>query len=129
MNFVEQLTNPVEEIFYFVKPYFRDIDNVTLHEMISKHWYYGTIDAIYKEEKIVACVRWDISEDGKTFDILDLIISPKENGFLIMKHFIVRNWYRFPSVRNLKFSRNTKYPNRKESLYSLIKMFHIKERD
>ena len=126
MSLTEQLTSPIEEIFHFVRPKFRSIDDDVLRDMIVSHWFYGTIDAVYKEEKIVACVRWNVSHDGKTFDVLDLVVAPGEHGFILMKHLIARNWHRFPTVDYIKFERQDKYPNRGWRLYAIRDLLKVR---
>ncbi len=127
MSLLEQLVHPVDEIFEFVKPYFKEFSDEEIRDVIIKHWMYGTLDAVYKDEKIIACVRWNVSESGKVLDVLDLFISPLEHGERIMKSLIARNWHRYPEAKFIRFARTRKYPGRRSRIYSIYRILHLKE--
>lgn len=128
MSLIEQIKHPVDEIYEFVKPYFPGFDSAEVHATIVRHWTFGTIDAVYRGDKIIACVRWNMSESGKVFDILDLFITPGEKGLRIMKHLIARNWHRYPEARFIRFARTRKYPGRTERIYSIRRILQLKEK-
>jgi hypothetical protein len=120
-------TKQINDIYDFVRDYFKDASEEEIKNIIWNHWFYGTIDSVYRHGKIVACVRWNISSDFRICEVLDLIIAPGENGFRLLKHLIARNWHRFPLVKYIKFSRNRKYSKKEPSLYRISKMLHLRE--
>jgi len=124
-NNAEQLVN---NIYEFVKDYFYNINDKDIKNAIWMHLFYGTIDVIYSGDKIIACVRWNISETGMICHVLDLIISPESDGVKIVRKFILRNYERFPSVKWIKFERKTKYPSRSSRLYRISGLLNIKGR-
>jgi len=127
MSLLEQVKHPVDEIFDFVKLYFYGFSDEEIQNAIIDHWRFGTIDAIYRDGKIIACTRWNISESGSVCDVLDLFINEGEDGVLLMKHLIARNWNRFPSVMFIRFARTRKYPGRLSHIYTIQQMLHLKE--
>ena len=126
MSLVDQITSPLVEIFDFVRPYYKYVDDDTIRDVITKHWLYGTIDVIHKNDEIVAVVRWNVSPDRLTFDVLDIVIQRGECGFRVMKHLIARNWHRFPSVQFIRFSREHKYAGREPRVYSIKRLLKVR---
>lgn len=91
--------------------------------LIALHMKYGTFDYISENGEIIACVRWNIEDNGKTAHILDLVIHPKYRGSVLLpKRLIARNWIRFPWVRQLRFGRGQKYSERPTKVYDLFKL-------
>lgn len=129
MSLVEQLVHPVDEIFVFVRPFFakEEFSDEAVRQVIVQHWMYGTLDVVSKGGKPIACARWNISASGMICDVLDLFIAKGENGFLIMKHIVARNWHRYPEVRFIRFARTRKYPGRKSRLFSIYRLLKVKE--
>jgi len=128
MSLVDVAKHPVDEIVDFVKPHFRNLPEETLRSIVSGHWEFGTIDAVYKDNEIVACVRWNVSPSGLIFDVLDYVVKEGENGAKLARHLIARNWHRFPSVKVIRFRRGDKYPDRSPHIYSIHNLLHLKER-
>jgi hypothetical protein len=128
MSLVDVAKHPVDEIVDFVRPYFSHLPEETLRSVICGHWEFGTVDAVYKDNEIVACVRWNVSSSGLIFDVLDYVVKPGEDGARLARHLIARNWHRFPSVKVIRFRRERKYPGRSARLYSIHNMLHLKER-
>lgn len=124
---LEQVKHPIDDMVDFVMPYFPKFSEDNVREIIHTHWLYGTVDAVYRDGKIIACVRWNISQGGIIVDVLDLFIQKGENGVLLMKHLIARNWHRFPSARIIRFARVRKYPGRLAKIYSIHLLLHLKE--
>lgn len=118
----------IEKIFWFVRPYFGQFNDDEILSIINQHWHYGTIDAVYKNNEVIAVCRWNISPNGKICNVLDLVIRPKEDGVKIMKHLIARNWHRFPALKFLRFERDRKYPDRPAKFYSIHALLHLKEK-
>lgn len=130
MTLISQLTSPRQEIFEFVRDYYSGfVSDDDILNIIDKHLQFGTIDLVKRNGTPIACVRWNVSPSGRVCDVLDLLISPKENGMRIMKHIIARNWSRFPTVKYIRFSRVRKYKNREPRLYSIIKFLHIHSKE
>lgn len=127
MSLTDQLTHPIDAIVAFAKPYFPDATREELTDIIAKHWMYGTIDTLERNGKIIAAVRWNVSETGTIFEVLDLFILPGERGLLLMKNLIARNWHRFPTAQYIYFARSRKYGTRRERLYKITDMLHLKE--
>lgn len=128
MSLTEQLLSPIEEIYTFVRPAYPNLDDETVRDLIVGHWLFGTIDVVYREGKIIAVVRWNVSKDGKIFEVLDLVIAPGERGFILMKHLIARNWHRFPTVEYIRFQRLNKYPTRGWRLYTIRDILKVRTR-
>ena len=97
-----------------------------IYSVLKRHIEYGTMDLVYRNEKVIAACRWNISETGKICEVLDYYCVPEENGFRIAKHMIARNWSRFPAVEYIQFERIMKYPLRKDRLYPIKKILHLK---
>lgn len=114
----------INDIYHATKFMYPSLSEEEAKDVLYKHWIYGTIDAVYRLDKLIACVRWNVQ--GDTFDILDLYIAPGERGTLLMKHLIARNWHRFPGVTKLRFERNTKYPNREWRCYDIAKILKVR---
>ena len=125
MNTMKQLDPEnfeVIDIFKFSRKYFPSQDSDKVKNMIWMHWFYGTIDSIRINGKIVAVVRWNISADAKVCHVIDLFIKKgTSHGILLMKHFIARNWGRFPTVQYIKFARIRKYKKRENVYIKLLK--------
>lgn len=111
----------------FVSSYFTETSRELIEDLLWKHWLFGTMDIAYHKNEIVSVVRWNIAESSNVFDILDIIIKPGHNGFLLMKHLIARNWHRFPQVRYVRFSRGVKYPDRKPRTYKISRILKLKK--
>lgn len=112
----------VNKVYDFIKWRYPQAEEAELKNLIWTHWFYGTMDVIERDGKVIACVRWNVSGDGKVFDVLDLFITNCERGARVMKHFIARNWHRFPGVQFIRFARLLKYPYREDRLYSIKKL-------
>lgn len=131
MSLTEQLSNSnnkiVEDVVKVAAGLYPNLTISELRNIIWMHWFYGTLDVVYKDNKLVSCARWNIVSNGTICDVLDWWAADSENGFRLMKHLIARNWHRFPSMKYLRYRRDFKYPGRKPKLISLKKLFHIKE--
>jgi len=129
MNMTQQLseTKMFNDLYELLEKRYPQASEAEIRDLVWQHWLFGTIDAIYHGDKLSACVRWNVSGDGKVFDVLDLFIAPGEKGVRIIKHFIARNWHRFPTVKYIRFARILKYPNKKWSVYSIRKLL-LKEK-
>lgn len=124
-SLTDQLVSPPAKIFRFAR---KHIKYGTVQEWIKAldwHWVYGTVDAIEVNGEIIAVVRWNITKDGEICDVLDLVVKKGENGFRVIKHFIARNWHRFPTVKLIRYRRNEKYPNREPKTLSIEKILKV----
>ena len=119
-----QVDTRENDIYEFIKDYFNGVDEYFLRDIIHKHWEFGTIDAVYRDGKVIACCRWNVN--GYIFDVLDLVISDGENGRRIIKHLIARNWNRFPQAKYIRFIRENKYPGQKPKIYSINKILGLR---
>lgn len=132
MSLTDQLSNTnnqiIEDVVSVAKKLYPELDIQKLRDIIWMHWFYGTLDVVYKKNKLVSCVRWNISPSGLMCDVLDWWVDSNENGFRLMKHLIARNWHRFPSLKYLRFKRDFKYPGQDYKIISFNKLFHIKEK-
>lgn len=99
-----------------------------LRNIVWTHWFYGTMDVIYKNDEISSVIRWNISGGGRVCDVIDFYIKDGENGFRIIKHLAARNWHRFPALTHVRFARQFKYPGREMAFYPIKKLLHIKEK-
>ena len=117
----------LQEIFEFVRPHFRDTDANVLYDLIQQHYLYGTIDAVYRGQGMVACCRWNISPSGKLCEVLDLVVKPGEDGFKLMKHLVARNWHRFPTCEYIAFKRDGKYADRKMSYLPIKQLLKVRK--
>lgn len=128
MSLVDVAKHPVDGIVDFVKPYFSRLSEAMIRSIISKHWEFGTVDAVYRGDEIIACVRWNMSASGLIFEVLDFIVKPGEDGVKLARHLIARNWHRFPQAKIIRFERRRKYPTRGLRIYSIHHLLHLKER-
>lgn len=118
----------INDVVEIAKKLYPEIDKEELRNAIWLHWFYGTLDVIYRGEEIISCVRWNITPTGEICHVLDWYVKPGENGFRIMKHFIARNWRRYPGLKSLMYARQLKYKHREEKIYSFKKILHLKEK-
>lgn len=109
----------IEKIIDFIIEYSPYVDREKIKEVIEKHIEYGTCDFVFdKNGELIFVCRWNVKEN--VGEILDLIIAPKyRNRLKIFKWILARNWMKFPWVRFLEWRRETKYPNRKPTIYSI----------
>lgn len=118
----------IEDVVRVAKRLYPKMDISQLRNAIWMHWFYGTMDVIYRGAELVACVRWNISPTGKICDVLDWYVKEGENGFRIMKHFMARNWHRWPTLKYIRFFREFKYPGQEPRLYKFTQILRVKEK-
>ena len=92
-----------------------------LAKQIIKGIRNGTCDYISKNGEIIACVRFNIINDGRVADILDFAVKENNDGIGIMKYFIARAWLQFPCLIYVRFNRMIKYPDREHRIYELTR--------
>ena len=80
----------------------------------------NTVDWVQDNGRITAIVRFNLLNDGRIADILDLRITDKR-GIEIMKLFARRAKRNFPSLEYIRFERDIKYPNRGHKLIEIQK--------
>lgn len=124
---ISNTAKTIDDIYELVKWRYKNVNEQEVKNVIWMHWFYGTMDIIYRGNKLVACVRWNVSADFRTFEVEDLFINKGENGLRIIKHFIARNWHRFPMVQYVRFERAWKYPKRNPRFYSITRIL-LKEK-
>lgn len=86
-------------------PEYKEEDRAAILNKLERHYVTGTIDWIYSKEGLKAVVLYDIINDGRVANILDLFIQPGENGVKIIIFFVARGWARFPSLQFVRFER------------------------
>jgi len=114
--------NFVDEIYEFVKNYFVGANERDIKKNICLHLYYGTIDIVMDENKIIAIARWNISPSGKVAHVLDVVIEKKHRSVEFVRFLVKRNLNRFPTIKFIKYARFLKYPGRKEKLVSIDRL-------
>ena len=103
-------------------PDYKEYDKLDLIDTLEKHFAYGTLDWIYKRNELIAAVRYNILNQGRVADVLDMIIKPGHNSRSIMKYFIARGWARFPSLKYIRFEREFK-DNKGHRMYRIDRFF------
>jgi ribosomal protein S18 acetylase RimI-like enzyme len=99
----------LEKLTDFIQKYLPYADRDLLKKYLKEHSDYGTIDyAITEKQDIIGLVRYNMSEDGQTGFILDLVIHPDYRGQGIAKSFILKALKTFPKVKWLVFRRERK---------------------
>ncbi len=106
-----------ENIIDFVVKHIKYDDRDKVAEYIQQHIKYGTFDyAVDDNNNIIACVRFNVSEDGLTFDIFDFSVEEKWRRKGVGRDLILRGLKRFPSVKYLRFQRVIRGDARYKSL-------------
>ena len=106
-----------DDISDFIVKHLKYENRKQLEEYVKKHFEYGTIDyAVDESNNIIACVRFNVSEDGLTFDIFDFSVEEKWRRKGVGRDLILRGLKRFPSVKYLRFQRVIRGDNRYKSL-------------
>lgn len=89
------------------------VDIETVKQYIQKHIDYGTGFVSYDEAGEIACVcRWNIINEGKTAEVLDLYIRKNCRGRKIIQELLRRGLQIFPGVNALQYVREIKRPGR-----------------
>jgi len=103
----------LEKLTEFIQKYFPYENQGEIEKYLALHEQYNTL--LYSEDKgkIVGLCRFNVSEDGETGNILDLIIHPDYRGQGMAKSFIQRAMRFYPKGKYLTFARGRK-PNKKE---------------
>ena len=114
----------INKIVQFIKENFEKYqkeDDEDLANIVLNHIRHNTFDILMRKDEIRAVCRFNVINDGRVADILDLIISKEEkDGKKIIKYFIARGWMKFPSLVFLRFERGLK--KRSEyRMYRIIK--------
>ena len=94
-------------------------DESWIKEQIIKGIQNNTVDYVIRYGKVVAFVRYNIINDGRVADILDLIID--ENGVETIRYFVRRGLERFPTLKFIRFERGIKYPERRHKIVEIEK--------
>ena len=105
---------------------YKDADKLDLIDRLEQHYAYGTLDWLYRKDEIVAAVIYNIINEGRVANILDMVIKPSENSIKIMKYFIARGWMRFPSLQFIRFERAFK-DKKGYRMYRMKRFFNKKE--
>ncbi len=112
----------IHDIYLFCKEYFNGVPEETIKKNIALHLYYGTIDIVMVNTKIIAVARWNISPSGQVAHVLDVIIEKGHRSKEFLRFIIKRNLHRFPTIKFLRYARFYKYPKRKEKLVSVDRL-------
>jgi GNAT superfamily N-acetyltransferase len=112
--------NKIADFIQRYAPHYTDRE--LLKEYILKHWEFKTAFVMMDGEEIAAVCRWNISDDGKVAEILDLYIDEKFRGKKIIQMFLQKGLWIFPQVKYIRFERFMKYPNREKSLIPIEKV-------
>lgn len=113
----------IDDIVNFIIENTRYFDKDMIANYIKKHLEYGTCDYLTDNEgNLMYVSRWNVN--GRTAHILDFIVAEKYRNRVnkLFKFSLTRGLLRFPGVRLLSWERETKYPNRKQRLYSVYQM-------
>lgn len=98
-----------------------------IKRIIAKHLLYKTCIVVKdNNENIVAVARWNVSDDGTTAHVLDVIIRPDRRNCGFIKMLIHKGVSTFPSVKFLSWERLGKYPTRKKRIYSIAELLKSK---
>ena len=102
----------LEKLTDFLQKYLPYGDRYLVKKYIQEHNTYHTLYYALDKDKVIGLVRFNLSQDGETADILDLVIHPEYKGQGIAKSFITRALKEFPKGKFLTFKRGRK--NRSE---------------
>lgn len=118
----------VDEVYNFIRHRYLQANESDIKELLRNHIKFGTCDIIFRDDKIRAVCRWNVTQDGLVFDILDLFIAPGESGIRVMRHLLARNWGRFLTVKYIRFARVLKYPKRGWRVYRIEDFLKLRRR-
>lgn len=109
----------LDKVIDFVIEYSPYLDRVEIERIIKLHLIYHTCLITTHEEEITSVCRWNIEDKGKTAHILDYYIREdfRNRGFI--KEHLMKGLSIFPTVKTIKWERLTKYPTKKQSIYSV----------
>ena len=114
---MKQSSITLDKILNFIVEHIKYDDREKIKAYIQRHIEYGTFDyAVDESNNIIACVRFNVSEDGLTFDIFDFSVEEKWRRKGVGRDLILRGLKRFPSVKYLRFQRVIRGDTRYKSL-------------
>jgi hypothetical protein len=131
---MQQVINDIKVVNDVVKlaikehPQYDISDKVQLFEQVDLHAQYGTLDWVYKEGEMIAVVRYNIINNGRVADVLDLIIKKGNNSRKVIKYLIAGAWLKFPSLIYLRFERFFK-DNKGYRMYRMDRFFKERNTD
>jgi len=109
----------LEKLVEFSQKYLPYEDRDLIKNYFKTHSGYGTIDfAVDDKQEIIGLVRYNISPDGETGEILDLVIRPDWRYQGLGNNFIRKALKTFTKAKFLAFRRDRK--TRKEERRLLI---------
>jgi len=110
----------MDKIVSFIKKYSPYRDEEKIKEYIKLHLDYKTcFVGTDNLGEITFICRWNISQDGKTADILDLYIREDWRNKDLIRQLLERGLWIFPKVEYITFERGVKYPNKNRKVYSV----------
>lgn len=110
----------LDKVIDFVVKYSPYTNREEIGRIIKLHLMFHTcLVTVDKEEEITSVCRWNIENKGRTAHILDYYIREdcRNRGF-IQEH-LRKGLSIFPTVKTIKWERLTKYPTKKQSIYSV----------
>jgi GNAT superfamily N-acetyltransferase len=108
---------PFEKIILFLQTYLPYSDEKLMKEYLKQHIKYRTIEvSVNKNGEIIGLCRWNISEDGKNCDVLDMVIHPDYRGQSLGKSILERGLINWDKVTHLTFKRGRRGDERQHRL-------------
>jgi hypothetical protein len=109
----------LDELIDFSVKHFPQYRREEIEETIKQHQEFNTFDYGSDNKGITYVVRYNVSKGGAIAHVLDLAIRPDIKSMKFIRYIIARNWTRWPTLRFLKFERQTKYPFREKRIYRI----------
>ena len=109
----------LDKVIDFVIEHSPYYDREEIERIIKLHLIYHTCLITTHKEEVTSVCRWNIEDKGETAHILDYYIRKdfRNRGFI--KEHLVKGLSIFPTVKTIKWERLTKYPTKKQSIYSV----------
>lgn len=97
---------------FFLKYSTYDLDIEIVKKYILQHLEWRTIFVIKDGEDVMAVCRWNIEDNGKTAKVLDLYVREDCRGKKVIQLLTKRVLHIFPTLKQISFERQIKYPGR-----------------
>ncbi len=97
-------------------------DRELIRQYIEQHEGYKTCDYEFDEQgEIIYIARWNIT--GRTVFVLDFAVRKEYRSKGFIRYVLLKNLRKhlplYPFVRFIQWRRGSKYPERKEKVYSI----------
>jgi hypothetical protein len=107
---------------FFLKYSHYTIDRERAKEWIKLHLGWKTCFIMYDAKEIAAICRWNIEDEGKTTKVLDLYIREDWRGKKVIQLLTERALHIFPTLKQISFERQIKYPGREFRTISISRI-------